>query len=103
MIVNHVHSSAVASFTATLASAGHKWLTPLQVMEHLRNSKVSAVEFQAVRDELDTKAGIKDVNAALLQARMKPLTLSHAPYAVEHPIVHRACQQCIETAQSAAV
>lgn len=36
-------------------------------MEHLRNTKVSLVELQAVKDELNTRASIKEVNAALSQ------------------------------------
>ncbi|DBA68020.1 TPA: hypothetical protein ACH3X2_014048 [Trebouxia sp. C0005] len=38
-----------------------------QVMEHLRNTKVSLVELQTVKDELNTRASIKEVNAALSQ------------------------------------
>ncbi|KAL0045513.1 hypothetical protein WJX82_008813 [Trebouxia sp. C0006] len=38
-----------------------------QVMEHLRNTKVSVVELQAVKDALNTRASIKEVNAALSQ------------------------------------
>lgn len=40
----------------------------VQVMEHLRNTKASIVELQAVKEVLGAKAGIKDVNAALSQA-----------------------------------
>ena len=39
-------------------------------MEHLRNTKVSLVELQAVRDTIATKAGIADVNAALSQVNV---------------------------------
>ena len=39
-------------------------------MEHLRNSKVSVVELQAVKDKLDTRASIKEVNAALSQVHI---------------------------------
>ena len=39
-------------------------------MEHLRNTKVSVVELQAVKDALNTRASIKEVNAALSQVNM---------------------------------
>ena len=39
----------------------------VEVMEHLRNNKVSEVDFQTAKDLLDSKAAIKDVNAALSQ------------------------------------
>ena len=38
-------------------------------MEHLRNTKASVVDLQALKDSLDAKAAITDVNTALLQAR----------------------------------
>lgn len=39
----------------------------LQVMEHLCNTKASVVELQGVKDLLNSKAGLTDVNAALSQ------------------------------------
>ena len=36
-------------------------------MEHLRNTKASVVELQGVRDLLEKKADLADVNAALSQ------------------------------------
>lgn len=39
-------------------------------MEHLRNTKVSLVELQTVKDELNTRASIKEVNAALSQVKV---------------------------------
>ena len=39
-------------------------------MEHLHSTKVSIVELQAVKDELNTRASIKEVNAALSQVNI---------------------------------
>lgn len=39
----------------------------LQIVEHLRNTKASVVELQGVRDLLNSKADLTDVNAALSQ------------------------------------
>lgn len=39
-------------------------------MEHLRNTKVSVVELQAVKDELNSRASFKELNAALSQVNI---------------------------------
>ena len=61
-----------------------KLLCMLQMMEHLRNTKASVVELQGVRDLLNSKADLTDVNAALSQVcytscrMLKPLPSCHS-------------------------
>ena len=49
----------------------------LQIMEHLRNTKASVVELQGMRDLLNSKADLTDVNAALSQVCRTSFLQSH--------------------------
>ena len=51
----------------SILSHKEELLCVLQMMEHLRNTKASVMELQGVKDLLNSKADLTDVNAALSQ------------------------------------
>ena len=59
---------AVMAAFESVALTGAKSPRAVQVMQHLRNTKASVSDLQALKDRLDAKAAITDVNTALSQA-----------------------------------